>query len=97
MIAPHQVDLREHPHSGKLGREILNEALGIDQGRLPHSGAYSLHKAAQPPDVFGTIWSGEAHGLDDLRMMPMASILSNSDLAALNLSGGRRRARACTG
>ena len=30
-------------------------------------------------------------------MMPMACILSNSALAIANLSGGRRRVRACTG
>ena len=40
---------------------------------------------------------GDAHGLDDRRMMPMASMSSNSALAAANLSGGRRRACEWTG
>ena len=40
----------------------------------------------------GTRCRGDAHGLDDRQMMPMASMLSNSALAAANLSGGRRRA-----
>ena len=35
--------------------------------------------------------------LDDLRIMPMAFIHSNSDLAAASLSGGRRRAQVWTG
>ena len=40
---------------------------------------------------------GEAHGLEDRRTIPIASILSNSALATDNFSGERRRARACMG
>ena len=38
--------------------------------------------------------NGDAQELDDLRIIPIASMLSNSALAAANLSGGKRRARA---
>ena len=40
--------------------------------------------------------SGDAQGLDDLCIMPMASILSSSAFAAAFLSGGRRWAHAWT-
>ena len=41
--------------------------------------------------------NGDAQELDDLRIIPIASMLSNSALAAANLSGDKRRARAWTG
>ena len=40
---------------------------------------------------------GEAQGLPERRIIPMASILLNSSLAEDNLSGGRRRALALIG
>ena len=41
--------------------------------------------------------NGDAQELDDLRIIHIASMLSNSALAAANLSGDKRRARAWTG
>ena len=41
--------------------------------------------------------NGDAQEVDDLCIIPIASILSNSGLAAANLSGGKRRAQAWTG
>ena len=49
------------------------------------------------PSVFLTKWRGEAHGLEDLRMMPSWSNLSNSDLAAWSFSGLRGLGLKCTG
>ena len=40
---------------------------------------------------------GEAQGLLERRIIPMASILLNSSLAEDNLSGGKRRARPLIG
>ena len=51
----------------------------------------------QPPDDLGTMCRGEDHWLLERRMMPISSIFWNSSLAICNLSGGSRRARACTG
>ncbi len=69
---------------------------------VPAGTVISLRRLQSPqglqlPDGLRTICSGEAHGLDDRRMMPIDSILRNSALAAESLSGERRRARECTG
>ena len=40
---------------------------------------------------------GDAHGLDERRIRPIASMLANSALAATSMSGQRRRGRAWTG
>ena len=40
---------------------------------------------------------GDAHGLDERRIRPIASMLANSALAATTLSGQRRQGRAWTG
>ena len=40
---------------------------------------------------------GDAHGLDERRIRPIASMLANSALAATSLSGQRRLGRAWTG
>ena len=50
-----------------------------------------------PPDVLGTICEGEAHGLEEGLMMLRLTMLENSFLATLSLSGGNRLALANTG
>ena len=41
----------------------------------------------QSPERFGTICKGEAHGLDEGRIIPICSIWLNSAFAAFSLSG----------
>ncbi|KRZ68157.1 hypothetical protein T10_10177 [Trichinella papuae] len=54
-------------------------------------------QSRQPPDAFGTISKGDAHGLFERHMMPIFSILWNSLLAIRNLCGGSQRVRECGG
>ena len=57
----------------------------------------SQQMPTSPPEGFGTMCNGDALEPEDLRIMPMASMLSNFDLAIANLSGSRRWAWAWTG
>ena len=50
-----------------------------------------------PPETFGTMCSGVAQELAEHWMIPMASILSNSASAEVNLSGGKHQAHALIG
>ena len=48
------------------------------------------------PVPLSTMWSGDAHVLEDGRTIPMSRSFLNSVFAAANFSGERRRGRAKT-
>ena len=49
------------------------------------------------PEFLGTICKGEAHGLEEGLVMPRLTMLENSFLATLSLSGGNLQAFANKG
>ena len=84
--------------TSQVGCKILNVWNGIPVSGCDIVEPPIVHTAGRhSPFALGTIWSGEAHVLEEGRMIPMSRSLSNSALAAASFSGDKQRGRAMTG